>query len=276
MQIENADKKTICATCGTRYAPAKFDAEGCPVCLDDRQYMQPYGQRWLSYEELRDQHAIKINRLRDDLYELLLTPTFAIGQKAHLIVTPAGNVLWDCLPLLDEPTYAFIQAWGGLKAIAISHPHYYGLMAGWAKAFDCPIHLHAADREWVMDTEERVAFFEDSERELLPGIDVIHCGGHFPGSTVLHYRPADTAIPPTLLIGDTLLLSRDGKHLSVMYSFPNLIPLPARDVFRVFDRAGRLEFDSLFGAFAGQNVFSGAREILDRSRRRYEYAYGGR
>lgn len=29
---------------------------------------------------------------------------FAIGQRAILIQTPSGNVLWDCITLLDQET----------------------------------------------------------------------------------------------------------------------------------------------------------------------------
>ena len=273
MNIAHSDRKNICATCATRYAATRFDAERCPICLDDRQYMKYTDQRWLSYDDLRAGHGIRINPLREDIYELFVSPAFSIGQKAHLVVTPHGNVLWDCIPLLDEPTFAFIQAKGGLRAIAISHPHYYSLMAEWAKAFNCPIYLHEANREWVMDGEEQVDFFKGDHVTLLPGLNVIHTGGHFPGSTLLHYRPY-TGAAPSLLIGDTLYLSRNNQHLSAMYSYPNFIPLPKAELFRVFDRVATLEFDSLFGAFEGQNVYAGGREIFRQSRRRYEWVYG--
>jgi len=36
-----------------------------------------------------------------------------------------GNILWDCVSLIDSDTVARIQALGGISAIAISHPHYY-------------------------------------------------------------------------------------------------------------------------------------------------------
>ena len=37
---------------------------------------------------------------------------------------------------------------GGLKGIAISHPHYYTTMVDWSRAFgDIPVHLHEADKQ---------------------------------------------------------------------------------------------------------------------------------
>src|SRR5207244_5727183 len=52
-------------------------------------------------------------------------PSFAIGQRALLVQTDQGNVLWDCISYLDDDTLTAIQQRGGLKAIAISHPHFY-------------------------------------------------------------------------------------------------------------------------------------------------------
>ena len=42
--------------------------------------------------------------------------------------TAAGNVLWDMLAYVDGPTIEWIRAKGGLAAIVISHPHFYGSM----------------------------------------------------------------------------------------------------------------------------------------------------
>src|SRR5215204_1049159 len=78
-------------------------------------------------------------------------PAFGIGQRAILAHTPAGNVLWDCLALIDEATVDLLNGLGGVSAIAISHPHYYTTMVEWSRALGgVPIYLHAADRQWVM------------------------------------------------------------------------------------------------------------------------------
>ena len=60
-------------------------------------------------------------------------------MQAIVVKTPEGSVLWDCLPLLHPHTAAELRQRGGLKAIAISHPHFYTALAGWAEAFECPV-----------------------------------------------------------------------------------------------------------------------------------------
>ena len=106
------------------------------------------------------------NGRRSSDYELIITiviedeaprllgigtePEFAIGQRALLLQSPGGNLLWDCISLLDDETIAEVNARGGIRAIAISHPHFYSSMIEWAERFDAQIFLHSADREWVM------------------------------------------------------------------------------------------------------------------------------
>ena len=101
--------------------------------------------------------------------------------------TPGGNVLWDCITLIDEATITAVNALGGISAIAISHPHYYSSMIEWSQAFDAPIYLHAADREWVMRPDPAIRFWEGETQPLAGGLTLVRCGGHFAGGTVLHW-----------------------------------------------------------------------------------------
>ncbi len=121
------------------------------------------------------------------LTRIITEPKVAIGQRAFLVQTAAGNVLWDCLTLIDDATVAAVRALGGIAAIAISHPHYYSCMVEWSRAFDAPVFLHAADRQWVMRPDPAVTFWEGATHTLLPGLTLVHCGGHFAGGTVLHW-----------------------------------------------------------------------------------------
>jgi glyoxylase-like metal-dependent hydrolase (beta-lactamase superfamily II) len=85
------------------------------------------------------------------LFGIGTVPNFAIDQRALLLCTSEGNFLWDCVSLVDDATIALVKSLGGLRGIAISHPHYYSTMVEWSRAFGgVPIHLHAADRAWVM------------------------------------------------------------------------------------------------------------------------------
>jgi hypothetical protein len=265
LHITHSDQANICATCGTRYATVKTNTDACPVCNDDRQYIGDHGQQWTTYEQLSKVYAIRFGQLQDSLYDLRMMPSFAIGQKAHLVIAPSGNILWDCLPYLNAETVAYIHALGGLKAIAISHPHYYGLMVEWAKAFDCPVYLHAGDAQWVMDSDVHIQHWEGTELALWDGIRIIHTAGHFPGSVVLHIPDGKG----TLLTGDSIYVSRDRKQVSAMYSYPNMIPLGKSAIQYLVERVQPLQFDRMYGAFEFMNVHEGAKQIVDRSFNRY-------
>ena len=97
-------------------------------------------------------------------------PKFAIGQRAQVIRTTKGNVLWDCISLLDPSTIEHLKSLGGISAIAISHPHYYATMVEWSRAFrDSPIYLHEDCRKWVMHADKNIQFWAGRERNYSKG-----------------------------------------------------------------------------------------------------------
>jgi glyoxylase-like metal-dependent hydrolase (beta-lactamase superfamily II) len=263
--ITNPDFKNMCLTCGTRYAEEAPST--CAICSDERQYVPSTGQKWTSYNEQSLTHTIRFGRPLANVYNLRISPTFGIAQRAHLIVLRGGNILWDCLPFLDETTVAFIRAEGGLKGIAISHPHYYSLMADWAETFDCPIYLHKADNEWVMDTTDRIQFFNGDKHVLWDGMELIHTGGHFAGSTIL-YAPS-IGDKGSVFVGDTLQIALSRQFISMMYSYPNMIPLPLREIEDISKVVMPLHFDGMYGAFEWQDIHIGAKEIFKHSVNRY-------
>jgi hypothetical protein len=255
----------ICTTCGTEFPSS--DVNACPICDDDRQYVPETGQGWTTRENLSDNHAVLIRKINPNLFELRVSPSFAIGQRAFLILSPAGNILWDCIPLLNEPTIDFIKAKGGLRAIAFSHPHYYSTMNNWAEVFDCPIYIHKKDEPWIMYKGSHIALWEGVEKPLWDNIRMINIGGHFPGSSILHVP----AFSPkgTIFCGDTLYIARSKRHIAVMHSYPNQIPLPLSEMTRIKNLVQSLEFDAMFGAFEFQNLSTDVREILANSMKRY-------
>lgn len=194
----------ICTACGTQYLPSDTPPPACRICDDERQYIPPSGQGWTTLERLQQSH---FPTLRHDaaILGIGMAPHFGIGQRALLVRTPRGNVLWDCISLVSEALVELLNGIGGVQAVAISHPHYYTTMVDWSRAFgDLPIHLHAADREWVMRPDPCLTFWDGDTTELLPGLTLIRAGGHYPGSTVLHWAGAGPAGKGALLTGDTL------------------------------------------------------------------------
>src|SRR4051812_30412584 len=179
-EIPESERSPICLTCGTQY-PGESAPDRCPICEDDRQYVGKNGQEWTSLSKMRGHYHNRFIPIEPGIVSLVTEPAFAIGHRAYLVQTEQGNVLWDLLPFVDESTIAEIERLGGISAIAISHPHYYATMGEWSRRLGgAPIHLHAANEEWVMRPDPAVKFFAGDRLELLPGVTVVHCGGHFP------------------------------------------------------------------------------------------------
>lgn len=262
-------EKFMCQTCGVQYAATAVPAPGCIICQDDRQYVAESGQSWITSAKLQQTHRNLWQAEEEKLWGIGMEPKFAIGQRALLVPTPSGNILWDCVSLLDAPTIARIQELGGLSAIALSHPHYYSAIADWSAAFgDIPIYIHAHDRQWVTDPVPAIVFWEGDTLELSPEVTLINCGGHFPGSAVLHWSQGAGG-QGALLTGDTINVVADRRYVSFMRSFPNLIPLPASKVQHIVDQLVPYAFDRVYSAWFGSVVKTGAKAAVETSARRY-------
>jgi len=264
----------ICRTCGTQYPASPKLPERCPICEDERQYVGWKGQQWTTLAELREDHHNVIRAEEPGLTGIGTSPSFSIGQRALLVQSPKGNVLWDCITLIDEATISEVKALGGISAIAISHPHYYSSMIEWSRAFDAPVYLHAADREWVMRPDPAVHFWEGETLPIGDGLTLIRCGGHFPGGTVLHW-PGGAEGRGALLTGDIINVVQDRRYVSFMYSFPNLIPLPAAAVRRVVAAVEPFAFDRIYSAWWDKVTLSDAKAAVRRSADRYIAAIEG-
>lgn len=204
-----------------------------------------------------------------------ISPSFAIGQRALLVRTPAGNVLWDCVSLLSPALIELVRGLGGLAAIAISHPHYYTTMLSWSRAFGgIPIYLHEADRSWIMQTGPEIVHWGGSEKQILPGLTLIRCPGHFEGGQIMHHANSAGG-RGALLTGDLLQVTADRRYVSFMRSYPNFIPLDAATV-RAIDAIVRpLSFDAIYGAFWDRVIVTGGRQCFSLSLQRYLKALAG-
>jgi hypothetical protein len=258
----------ICVTCGNQFAASDRPPEKCEICEDDRQYVGWSGQQWTTLDELRQSHRSVVRLEELGLYGIGIEPSFAIGQRALLITNPKGNILWDCIPLLDPALVEMIRGIGGISAIAISHPHFYASMVEWSRTFDCPIFLHTADRRWVMRPDAAINFWDGETKEIGSGLTLIRCGGHFDGGTVLHW-PAGADNKGAILSGDIVQVVQDRRWVSFMYSYPNLIPLPASTIRRIVEAIEPFEFDRIYGAWWGRVVFTDAKSTVRRSADRY-------
>ncbi|MGE0354274.1 MAG: MBL fold metallo-hydrolase [Gemmatimonadales bacterium] len=258
----------ICVTCGTQFPDTDTSPPGCPICQDARQYVGWDGQRWTTIDDLRRRHQNALRRKEPGLVGIGMTPAFAIGQRA-LLVRGGYPLLWDCVSLIDDTTVDIITGLGGLSAIAISHPHYYTSMIAWSHAFGgIPVYLHQADREWVVRPDPVVHWWEGETLALADDLTLIRLGGHFAGGTVLHWAGGADG-RGALLTGDIIQVVQDRRYVSFMYSYPNLIPLPAATVQGMVDRLAPFDYDRIYGAWWDRNIMTGAADAVRRSADRY-------
>jgi hypothetical protein len=258
----------ICVTCGTQYASTPHPPRDCPVCLDDRQHLGRAGQQWTTHDDLA---ATLHNRIEldGDLLGIGIAESFAIPQRALLLQTDRGNILWDCVSVITPDAIDAINELGGIDLIAISHPHFYSSMIEWSNAFGtAPILLHNADCDWIRRDGPQITTWTGDRHRLSPTVELIHCPGHFPGSTVLHWTAAPKG-RTVLLTGDSLHVAADHRHVSVMHSVPNYIPVSANVINDIHQRLEDLEFDDVYGFTWGLNIIGQARQAVDQSLHRY-------
>jgi glyoxylase-like metal-dependent hydrolase (beta-lactamase superfamily II) len=239
----------LCVTCGTQFPESDQPPAHCPICEDERQYVNPAGQQWTTLETLRPDHQTVIEPVEPGLYRLKPEPKVGIGQYAFLVQTASGNILWDCVPFIDDATVAALKTLGGIRAIAISHPHFHTAMVEWSRAFnDAPIYIHAGNRPFVVHPDKHIYYWESEVLPLFDGLTLIRGGGHFPGSAVLHW--ADGAEGRgVLLTADTIDVVADTRYATFMYSYPNQIPLPPSKIRQIVAAVEPFAFDRLYEGF---------------------------
>ena len=259
---------STCFQCGAQFPEMATAPPSCPICEDERQFVNWKGQQWLSREEFLKAHKVV---LRDDfgVVGIGLEPGFAIGQRALLVKENDGCVMWDCVPLATAEAVQEIRALGGLKAIAVSHPHFYGAVADWSEAFGgVPIYLHGDDRQWITRPHRAIVSWTGDRLRISDDIQLVRAGGHFAGATVLHWR-AGAGGKGALFVGDIATVVMDRSHVSFMYSYPNLVPLNAKAVRRIADAVAPLAFDRIYGGWWGRVIASDAKARFEASVRRY-------
>ena len=209
-----------------QYPDTAQPPQAVPDLRDERQYVGWDGQRGRPRPSCA---ATTPNELREEEPDLLgvgVDPAVAIGQRALLVRTPGGNVLWDCVPVLDDAHgRAASERSAASPRSAISHPHFYAANVDIADAFDA---TRPASRtptgQWIQRPVAAASSSSTNRSSPCPGVTVARIGGHFDGAAVLHW-PAGSEGRGALLTGDTITVVQDRDWVSFMWSYPNLIPL---------------------------------------------------
>jgi hypothetical protein len=259
----------ICATCGNWQADAPSPPGVCAICADERQWVPKDGQRWTTLDELRAAgHHSDIRDVEPNLVGIGTTPPVAIGQRSLLVQTEAGNVLWDLGGYLDDAAVEAVRERGELVGLAASHPHFYGAISEWSERLGgVPILLPEADERWLLRPSANVRTWSGT-LEVVPGVTLVQCGGHFPGSAVLHWAAgADTR--GVLLTGDTIMVTPGRDRVTFLRSAPNRIPLPERLVRQVVAAVEPYPFDRIYTGWWDLTLDADARAVLHRDAERY-------
>ncbi|OEH92520.1 MBL fold metallo-hydrolase [Bacillus solimangrovi] len=268
-------KNYICETCGVQYEKSSLTPKECKICTEERQYVNPQGQTWTTLEhmiETKKYHNL-IKQEEKGLHSIQTAPRFGIGQTAYLVSEDGFNLLWDCITYIDQETEDTIKGLGGLDAIALSHPHYYSTQVEWAEKFDVPLYIHADDKEWVTRSSNKIIFWSGESLSLHNGITLHRLGGHFKGGAVLHWQQGNEN-KGILLTGDIIQVVADNNWVSFMYSYPNLIPLPAAKVNEIANKVNEIKFNRLYNAFH-RIVKENADISVQNSAKRYIAALNG-
>ena len=255
----------VCETCGVEHAEA---AGVCVICADERQWVPADGQTWATLEELtqagRRVHMVEIE---SDLFGITVEPKVGIGQQTHLVRTPAGNLLWDPVGYLDYEAVNRVRQLGEVTAIAASHPHMFGVQVEWSKALGgVSVLVSEADAQWVQRPDPAINTW-NGRYEVAPGLTLHQVGGHFPGSSVLHWT-AGASGKGVLLVSDTIHANPDRATVTFLRSYPNRIPLSPGVVQRIKQAVTQLPFDRLYDNF-GRVIEAGAAATVSRSADRY-------
>lgn len=232
-------------------------------------------QQWTTLAQMAGKYRNVFTALGDGVTGICTAPAFGIGPEVFLIQTPAGNVLWDCIAYLDPATLEQAQTAGGLSAIVISHPHMFGSVVEWSHGLgSIPIFVHEDNRQFMPRPDPVIHWWQGETFAVNSALAVIRCGGHFPGSCVLHW-PEGAGGKGALFTGDTILPVEDRRWVSFMYSYPNLIPISRRSVEKIVNAISGLKFDRIYGgpmygSCGGRPIIAtGAKDAVLRSAKRY-------
>ncbi|ODN76721.1 hypothetical protein L202_05346 [Cryptococcus amylolentus CBS 6039] len=283
----------ICKACGTQYSKPRPD---CPICEDPRQYVPVTGQEWTSLAELGSgrKHILQPDEEDARINHIMTEPGFAINQTPFLIQTAEGSYIWDCAAFLSVGLIGHLTALEKpLKAMAISHPHFFATSLTWARALKIPLYICASDQTWFARAED----LEDGddvrfwlgEEVLGPGVKLVQCGGHFPGSCVLHWDrllepppPADnlptnpTPVSGIIFVSDTLMIRPAQTHFSFLWSIPNSIPLRPQYVLGIQKALEGVNFTQATCAWRNLWIRDGAKKALGESAVEYIAGEGWR
>jgi hypothetical protein len=254
----------ICLSCGTQYAESRVPPPRCDLChaagFDPLE--APGRPVWTTLDEIRLQHSNLIQRLEPDLFSVRSIPTLPPGQRALLLRTQHGNVLWGAVTVVDDETVRTIQALGGVTVIAVSQPRHLGCVIEWSHSFGgVPVYIHATSRRWLMRPDAVVQFWNGESLRLADDVTLTHIAGGADGGTVLHW-PGAAGGRGALLTGDVMQAVAHRRRVGLLSSSMDLRPRSAQAVRTLLAAIEPLQYEALYDARSDGGIARDARAIV--------------
>ena len=132
------------------------------------------------------------------------------GALSWLVVTPHGNVMFDC-PRFFEPLASNIDAMGGIKYIVLSHRDDVAGHERWAERFSAERVIHGKECSQHQGTDKcEIKLGNDAEGyQVVPGVRILLVPGHTEGSIAMLHEESKS-----LFTGDHLGYSEGVQGLS--------------------------------------------------------------
>ena len=235
----------------------------CPaklaICDDERQFVPATGQGWVTREASPPTIATRGGSTNPACSACSPCRHFAINQRAFLVLTPTGNILWDCVALLDAATEALMRGSAGSRPSrsrirTITPACRTGRRLSTRRSF-CMRPIASGSCGSLP-----AAPLLGRRRARNPPLDHTDPSRRpFAGSTVLHWgATADGA--GALLAGDIVQVTPGARRATFMRSYPNMMPLSAAAVRQIAARLAPWPYRRIYGAFAGQDVLDEGRD----------------
>jgi hypothetical protein len=244
----------LCDNCGfwQRYFATP---PSCPLCLDARHVVPQDAWRFWTLAQAQSRFPMHAAELEPGVWRYWNDPICGIGANAYVVdgVAFEGGGVWS------EEALAHVEARGGLRVIAASHPHSYGALWQLQERFpDAELALHPGDLAWTNALQVSLPF--DDVLEVGDGLTLHHTGGHFAGHAVLH-----DARRRILLCGDALKFemasARKAAAISTHKAFVRGVPMTPGELRRYREVFAQLDFVQTWTPFE-QAANSGRDEAL--------------
>jgi hypothetical protein len=119
-----------------------------------------------------------------------------------------------------------------------------------------------------------VKLWDGETLNLMPDVTLIRGGGHFPGGAMLHWAKGAGG-RGVLCASDIATVTMDRKFFTFMRSYPNMIPLSAKQVTAIGAALEPFAFDTVYSHFFDRFVQTGGKLALQVSIQRYLDALAG-